>query len=119
MNDWFEKEWAGMAQVFQIRRTVKEKGEERRAIVYGRTNVPRNKAGAKRLLELKRKHWWIENRLHYRREVTDGEKMLLKCVREAGSRSLRRSQWRLTRLGGFLGGEKCGQAHEAFVCTTA
>lgn len=73
MNEWFQKEWAGIAQVFRIRRTVKEKGEERREIVYGITNVPRNKADAKRLLELNRKHWWIENRLHYRRDVTLGE----------------------------------------------
>jgi len=73
MNEWFQKEWAGIAQVFRIRRTVKEKGEERREIVYGITNLPRNKADAKRLLELNRKHWWIENRLHYRRDVTLGE----------------------------------------------
>ncbi|GAC1436505.1 MAG: ISAs1 family transposase [Ktedonobacteraceae bacterium] len=73
MNEWFEKEWAGIAQVFQIRRTVQEKGEERVEIVYGMTNVPRKKAPAKRLLELNRKHWHIENRLHYRRDVTLGE----------------------------------------------
>lgn len=52
MNQWFEKEWAGIAQVFQIRRTVQEKGQERVEIVYGMTNVPRKKAAAKRLLEL-------------------------------------------------------------------
>lgn len=73
MNDWFHNEWAGIAQVFRIRRTVKEKGEERQELVYGLTNVPRTKADAKRLLELNRKHWWIENRLHYRRDVTLGE----------------------------------------------
>lgn len=73
MNEWFEKEWAGMAQVFQIRRTVQEKGEERVEIVYGMTNVPRNKADAKRHFELNRKHWYIENRLHWRRDVTLGE----------------------------------------------
>jgi len=73
MNDWFEQEWAGIAQAFRIRRTVKVKGEERRELVYGITNLPRKKANAKRLLELNRKHWWIENRLHYRRDVTLGE----------------------------------------------
>jgi hypothetical protein len=119
MNEWFQKEWAGLAQVFQIRRTVTQKGEERREIVYGITNAPRTKADAKRLLELNRKHWWIENRLHYPRDVTDGEKMLLKCVREAGPRSLSRPQWGITRPAGFCGGEQCGQANEAFLCTTA
>jgi predicted transposase YbfD/YdcC len=73
MNEWFEKEWAGLAQVFMIRRSVKEKGEERNEIVYGITNLPRKKADAKRLLEVNRKHWSIENRLHYRRDVTLGE----------------------------------------------
>jgi predicted transposase YbfD/YdcC len=73
MNAWFEKDWAGIAQVFMIRRTVKEKGEERVEIVYGMTSVPRKKADAKRILELNRKHWFIENRLHYRRDVTLGE----------------------------------------------
>lgn len=73
MNDWFQKEWAGIAQVFQLRRTVKEKGHERSELVYGITNLPRKKADAKRLLELNRKHWYIENRLHYRRDVTLGE----------------------------------------------
>jgi predicted transposase YbfD/YdcC len=73
MNEWFENEWAGIAQVYRIRRTVQAKGEQREEIVYGITNVPRNKADAKRLLALNRKHWHVENRLHYRRDVTLGE----------------------------------------------
>jgi predicted transposase YbfD/YdcC len=83
MNDWFAKDWAGIAQVFRIRRTVKEKGEERVEIVYGITNLPRKKANAKRILELNRKHWLIENRLHYRRDVTLGEDA--SQVRSAGA----------------------------------
>jgi predicted transposase YbfD/YdcC len=73
MNRYFKNDWAGIAQVFMIRRTVKEKGEERVEIVYGITNLPRKKADARRLLELNQKHWYIENRLHYRRDVTLGE----------------------------------------------
>jgi len=80
MNEWFERDWIGIAQVFMIQKTIKEKGEERTEISYGITSVPRKKANAARILDLKRKHWFIENRLHYRRDVTDGEKMLLKCV---------------------------------------
>src|SRR5437660_8657196 len=52
---------------------VKIRQKEREEIVYGVTNLPRNKADAKRLLGLNRKHWSIENRLHYRRDVTLGE----------------------------------------------
>lgn len=70
MNAWFEREWAGIAQVFKIRRRVRQKEQEREEIVYGMTNLPRSKASAKRLLNLNQAHWRIENRLHYRRDVT-------------------------------------------------
>jgi predicted transposase YbfD/YdcC len=73
MNDWFEQEWSGIAQVFMIRRRITEKGQERIETVYGITNLPRKKANAKRLLELNHKHWSVENRLHYRRDVALGE----------------------------------------------
>jgi predicted transposase YbfD/YdcC len=73
MNAFFEREWAGMAQIFQIRRVVEKEGKEHEELVYGFTNLPRKKAGAKRLLDLDQKHWAIENRLHYRRDVTLGE----------------------------------------------
>lgn len=73
MNEWFQREWAGVAQVFKIRRYVKEGDKEREEIVYGMTSLPRKKANAERLLDLNQKHWYIENRLHYRRDVTLGE----------------------------------------------
>jgi len=73
MNEWFERDWIGIAQVFMIQKTIKEKGEERRERSYGITSVPRKHAHAARILDLKRKHWLIENRLHYRRDVTLGE----------------------------------------------
>jgi predicted transposase YbfD/YdcC len=73
MNEFFEKEWIGIAQVFMIRRKIKQKDKERIEIVYGITSVPRKNADAMRLLDLNRKHWYVENRLHYRRDVTLGE----------------------------------------------
>jgi predicted transposase YbfD/YdcC len=73
MNEFFEREWAGIAQIFTIRRAGERQGKEYEEIVYGFTNLPRKKAGAKRLLELNQKHWAIENRLHWRRDVTLGE----------------------------------------------
>ena len=39
MNEWFETEWAGVAQVFRVRRYVKEGEHEREEIVYGLTNL--------------------------------------------------------------------------------
>ena len=73
MNAWFEREWAGIAQVFQIRRSVKEGEKEREEIVCGLTNLPRKKANARRLLTLNQEYWMIENGLHYRRDRTFDE----------------------------------------------
>jgi predicted transposase YbfD/YdcC len=73
MNEFFQKDWANIAQVFIIRRTITDKDGVRIQILCGLTNLPRKKANAQRLLELNRKHWHIENRLHYRRDVTLGE----------------------------------------------
>ncbi len=73
MNAWFEPEWAGVAQVFRLRRDVKEGDHKREETVYGITNLPRKKANASRLLALQQAHWRVENRLHYRRDVTLGE----------------------------------------------
>ena len=73
MNEWFEKDWTGLAQIFRLRRVVKIAEKEREEVVYGITNLPRKKANAARLLALQQEHWRIENRLHYRRDVTLGE----------------------------------------------
>jgi predicted transposase YbfD/YdcC len=73
MNDWFETEWAGVAQVFRLRRHVQDGEKVREETVYGLTNLPRKKANASRLLALQPAHWRIENRLHRRRDVTLGE----------------------------------------------
>jgi predicted transposase YbfD/YdcC len=73
MNGWFERDWAGIAQVFKIRRWAKEGEDEHEKVVYGFTNLTRKMACAEQLFFLNKKHWSIENRLHYRRDVTLGE----------------------------------------------
>ncbi len=42
-------------------------------IAYGVTSLNQEKASAKRLLELNRGHWEIENRVHWVRDVTYDE----------------------------------------------
>jgi predicted transposase YbfD/YdcC len=69
----FQKKWPGIAQIFKIRRYVKEGDKEREEVVYGFTNLPVKIANAKGILDLNQKHWYMENRLHYRRDVTMGE----------------------------------------------
>lgn len=73
MNAWCETAWAGVAQVFRLRRQVKNADKERQETLYGLTNLPRKNANAARLLALQHAHWRVEKRLHYRRDVSLGE----------------------------------------------
>jgi predicted transposase YbfD/YdcC len=70
LNEFLGAQWAGVAQVFQLTRTVYEKGQMRREVVYGITSLSPTRASAACLLALVRAHWKIENRLHWRRDVT-------------------------------------------------
>ena len=70
LNEFLGGQWAGVAQVFQLTRTVYEDGQRRREVVYGITSLSPARASAARLLALVRAHWRIENRLHWRRDVT-------------------------------------------------
>ncbi len=48
-------------------------GEATTEVAYGVTSLTRDRADARRLLGLARRHWGVENRLHYVRDVTPGE----------------------------------------------
>jgi predicted transposase YbfD/YdcC len=73
MNAWFEPQWAGVAQVFCVHRQVREGDKTREETVYGLTSLPRKRASAVQLLAHVQAHWHVENRLHWRRDVTLGE----------------------------------------------
>jgi predicted transposase YbfD/YdcC len=73
LNPLFEREWAGAAQVFAIRRRITHPLKCTQQMVYGITSLPPQQASPNRLLELERTHWHIENRSHHRRDVTMGE----------------------------------------------
>lgn len=73
LNDFLARDWAEVGQVFRLERTVLKKGVWHTSVVYGLTSLAPKKASAQRLLELNRGHWGIENRLHWRRDVTLGE----------------------------------------------
>ncbi len=96
LNDFLAGRWIGVAQVFRLVRTVQKKGKTHQEVIYGITSLSPAQADAQRLLELIRAHWAIENRLHYRRDVTDATKITVKCAREplpAFWRSLTVSCW--------------------------
>src|SRR5207248_1913977 len=67
--------WEGIEQVFRVERriTILKTGQKRTEIHYGFTTLSPRKAGPERVSDLIRAYWAIENRLHYRRDVTLGE----------------------------------------------
>jgi predicted transposase YbfD/YdcC len=70
LNEYLD--WPAVAQVFRLEREVwheKYQGRKRQ-VVYGLTSLTPEKASPKKLLDLTRQYWGIENGLHYRRDVT-------------------------------------------------
>ncbi len=70
LNEFLASTWPGVEQVFCLRRTVEQRGQVRCQTVYGISSLPPRRADARQLLALVRAHWRIENRLHWRRDVT-------------------------------------------------
>ncbi len=66
-------DWPGVAQVVRIERTWRDRGQPKRAVHYAITSLPPDRGTPERLLGLKRGHWLIENRLHWRKDMTFGE----------------------------------------------
>ena len=66
-------QWPGAAQVARIERTRETGGKISTEIAYIVTSLTAAEAGPRRLLDLSRTHWAIENRLHYVRDVSFNE----------------------------------------------
>ncbi len=102
MNDYLDFPY--VAQVFCIQRDITEisTGKIRTETVYGITSLTPEKADPARLLALNRKHWSIENRLHWIRDVTFDEDRC-RIRRHAGAQvmaSLRNLAISLFRIAG-------------------
>lgn len=72
MNSYLSQ-WPGIAQVAQLTRTVTKDSKTSHEIVYLITNLTPIQASPRRLLDLIRGHWSIENSLHDVRDVTFAE----------------------------------------------
>jgi hypothetical protein len=70
LSEYLGSDWPGCAQVYRLtrQRTIGAKVETE--VVVGITSLPRERAGAQRLLGLTRGHWGIENGLHGVRDGT-------------------------------------------------
>lgn len=103
------------AQVLRIDRiTTDLQGENlRRETVYGVTSLSAEAAPPKRLLDLSRGHWHIENRLHWVRDVTYDEDRS-QVRKGSGPRvlaTLRNLAISLLRLAGFTNIAKALRIH--------
>jgi predicted transposase YbfD/YdcC len=70
LNDFLSRDWPAIGQVFFLRRRFHHRFKCTQQMVYGFTSLTPAQASPQRLLELIRAHWAIENKLHYRRDVT-------------------------------------------------
>ena len=78
-------EWPGAAQIARIECTRRIGDKVSVEIIYLITSLAAVQAGPARLLELKRDHWAIENRLHWVRDVSMDED---RCRVRAGGRAI-------------------------------
>lgn len=65
--------WPGLAQGLEITRERTVKGQTTVEVEYAMTSLRPEQADARRLSDLVRAHWAIENGLHYVRDGTLGE----------------------------------------------
>lgn len=77
------KKWSGIKQILKITRTRITKKKTTTEIAYGITSLAKNKASSKKIMELWRNHWHIENRLHWVRDVVLNEDK--STIRKGGS----------------------------------
>ena len=123
--------WSSVRQVFRVTRDIattdRVTGEKKksREVAYGITSLSRDQADAKKLLQLNRGHWTIENGVFYVRDEAFGEdrcrvrkrsgpqilagfrNAALNLLRSAGSTnisaSLRSCTWNLQHVKNLLG----------------
>jgi predicted transposase YbfD/YdcC len=67
------QKWPGLAQGVKIVRERTIRGKTSIEVEYAMTSLKPEEADAKRLSDLVREHWGIENELHYVRDVTLAE----------------------------------------------
>lgn len=73
LNDYLRRDWGEVGQVFRLQRERTSKDKHSVEVVYGWSSLSPKQCDPQRLLQLIREHWSVENRLHWRRDVTLGE----------------------------------------------
>ncbi len=104
LNDYLDFPYVAQVFVIQRERTNLVRGELHRETVQGLTSLNSHNAGPSRLLFLNRRHWSIENGLHYVRDMSfDEDRCRIRT--QAGAQvmaSLRNLAISLLRLAGAV-----------------
>ena len=66
-------DWPGLAQVFEIKREWYGRGKWHQEVHLGITSLPATLLEPCRILDIRRGHWHIENRLHWVKDVVLGQ----------------------------------------------
>ena len=80
LNDYLRRDWGEVGQVFRVQRERSSKKKHSVEVVSGWTSLTQKRCGPQRLSQLIRQHWAVENRLHWRRDATDSERMIAACA---------------------------------------
>jgi hypothetical protein len=80
LNDYLWRDWGEVGQVFRLQRQHTSKKKHSIEVVYGWTSLSQEQCGSQRLWQLIRECWAVENRLHCRRDVTDGERIVVESA---------------------------------------
>jgi predicted transposase YbfD/YdcC len=73
LNDYLRRDWGEVGQVFRVQRERTSKDKQSVEVVYGWTTLSQKRCSPQQLAQVIRRHWAVENRLHWRRDVTLGE----------------------------------------------
>jgi predicted transposase YbfD/YdcC len=73
LNDYLRHDWGEVGQVFRVQRERTSRDKHSVEVVYGWTSLSQKRCSPQHLLQVTRDHWMVENRLHWRRDVTLGE----------------------------------------------
>ncbi len=73
LNEYLRRDWGEVGQVFRVQRERTSKDKQSVEVVYGWTTLSQKRCSSERLSQVIRAHWAVENRLHWRRDVTLGE----------------------------------------------
>lgn len=65
--------WQDASQICRIERIREIKGRQEKQVIYAITSLSPHQADAKRLLQISREHWAIENRHFHVRDVSFAE----------------------------------------------